>query len=61
MRTGGLNKDEISNALARAVFMHRRGEIRDRGAGESELPHHRIDATYAGNNTLEYGLYKKSH
>jgi TnpA family transposase len=27
----GLNKDEARNALARAVFMHRRGEIRDRG------------------------------
>ncbi|SAF49537.1 transposase [Enterobacter cloacae] len=27
----GLNKGEARNALARAVFMHRLGEIRDRG------------------------------
>lgn len=27
----GLNKGETLNALARAVFMHRLGEIRDRG------------------------------
>ena len=27
----GLNKEEARNALSRAVFMHRLGEIRDRG------------------------------
>lgn len=27
----GLNKGEVRNALARAVFMHRLGEIIDRG------------------------------
>jgi len=27
----GLNKGEAHKALARAVFMHRLGEIRDRG------------------------------
>jgi TnpA family transposase len=28
--TGGLNKGEARNALARTVFFHRLGEIRDR-------------------------------
>ena len=30
----GLNKGEARNALARAVFFHRLGEIRDRGFGQ---------------------------
>lgn len=30
----GLNKGEARNALARAVFFHRLGEVRDRGFGQ---------------------------
>ena len=63
MHTGGaeLNKGEARNALARVSFMHRLSEIRDLGAGGSELPPHRADTTYGGDNTLEYGLYRKNH
>lgn len=47
------------NALARAVFMHRLGEIRDRGL-ENQLPRQRTDITYSGDHVVEHGIYRKS-
>ncbi|STL58711.1 transposase [Escherichia coli] len=57
----GLNKGEARNALARAVFLHRLGEIRDSWAGESELSRQRADITDSSDHVVEHGIYRKSY
>ncbi len=53
----GLNKGEARNALVRAVFLHRLGEIRDR---KSELSRQWTDAVDGCYLAVEYRLYGKS-
>lgn len=56
----GLNKGEARNALARAVFMQRLGEIRDRKPEKSKLSRQWIDAADGCHIPVEYCLYGKS-
>lgn len=41
--------------------MHRLSEIRDLGVGDQRYHATGADTTYGGDNTLEYGLYRKNH
>jgi hypothetical protein len=45
---------------ARAVFMHRLGEIRDRGLENQSYQGQRSDGADCGDLTVEYGIYRKS-
>lgn len=53
----GPNKGEARNALARAVFMHRLGETRDR---KLELSRQWSDAANCCHIPVEYRIYGKS-
>lgn len=55
----GLNKGEARNALARAVFPCRLGEIRD-SSFEQQRYRERTHPRYSLNRTLEHRLYRES-
>lgn len=56
----GLNKGEARNALARAVFMHRLGEIRDRGLENQSYRASGLTLLTAA-ISLWNTVYRKSH
>ena len=52
----GLNKGEAKNALARAVFFNRLGELRDRSLEKPALSSERTQPRGCCNRRLEHGL-----
>jgi TnpA family transposase len=52
----GLNKGEARNALARAVFFNRLGEIRDRSFRAAALPGQWPQPSDGGRRVVEHGL-----
>ena len=52
----GLNKGEARNALARAVFFNRLGELRDRTYENQRLSRQRAESRRRGDRALEHGL-----
>lgn len=56
----GMNKGEAHNALARAVFMHRLGEIRERGLENQSNRASGLTLLTAA-ITLWNTVYRKSH
>jgi hypothetical protein len=55
----GLNKGEARNALARAVFLHRLGEIGQK-TGKSELSRQWSDASDGCDLAVEYCVYGRA-
>src|SRR5215213_7723395 len=58
--SAGLNKGEARNALARALFFHRHGELRDRTFENQALPRLRPQPDNRGHHPLEHGLSQPS-
>ena len=57
----GLNKGEAKNALARAVFFNRLGELRDRTFEKSTLPRQRLESGRCRHRAMEHSLAKTRH
>jgi hypothetical protein len=53
----GLNKGEAQNALARAVFFNRLGELRDRTSEKPATLGRSLKSGHGCNRTLEHGLH----